>query len=93
MYNRRTDLAMEAKELWQESAGETTKLQGVRAREQVSRGITTTVVEICNQDGVRALKKPMGTYVTIQLQRGMLRDPSGCRSKVRFWWWAWATVR
>ena len=79
MYNRRTDLAMEAKELWQESAGETTKLQGVRAREQVFRGITTTVVEICNQDGVRALKKPMGTYVTIQLQRGMLRDPSGFR--------------
>jgi len=84
MYNRRTDLAMEAKELWQESAGETTKLHGVRAREQEYRGITTTVVEIRNQDGVRALKKPMGTYVTMQLQRGLLRDPAGfTRAAVR----------
>ena len=75
--NKRTDLAMEAKELWQETAGLTTRLQGVRAREQVSRGITTTVVEILNQDGVRALQKPVGTYVTMELQRGLLREPAG----------------
>ena len=33
MTMRRTDLALEARELWQESAGETTKLPGVEARE------------------------------------------------------------
>lgn len=75
--NRRTDLALEAKELWRESAGETTQLEGVRAREQVYRGITTTVVEVLNQKGVRALQKPVGTYVTMELQRGLLREPAG----------------
>ena len=75
--NKRTDLAMEAKELWQETAGQTTKLQGVRAREQVMRGITTTVVEILSPDGARALQKPVGTYVTMELQRGLLREPAG----------------
>lgn len=77
MKNRRTDLAMEAKELWQESAGETTKLPGVRAREHLSRGITTTVVEILDQRGARALSKPVGTYVTLELQKGLLREPAG----------------
>ena len=75
--NKRTDLAMEARELWQENAGQTTRLEGVRAREYVSRGITTTVVEILNQNGVRALNKPVGTYVTMELQRGQLLDPAG----------------
>ncbi len=74
---RRTDLAMEARELWQEQAGKTTELPGVRARESSSRGITTTVVEILDQRGVRALQKPRGTYVTLELTRGMLRERGG----------------
>lgn len=74
---KRTDLAMEAREIWKESAGETTELPGVRARETSARGITTTVVEILDQRGVRALHKPVGTYVTLELSRGILRDPVG----------------
>jgi len=74
---RRTDLAMEARELWREEAGETTELPGVRARESSSRGITATVVEILDQRGVRALHKPVGTYVTLELSRGLLRDQAG----------------
>ena len=58
---KRTDLAMEAREIWQESAGKTTELPGVRARETTAKGITTTVVEILDQRGVRALQKPVGT--------------------------------
>lgn len=74
---RRTDLAMEAREIWQENAGETTRLPGVRAREHTSKGITTTVVEILDQRGVRALEKPEGTYVTVELDRNTLREPVG----------------
>lgn len=74
---RRTDLAMEARELWQESAGKTTKLPGVRAREWAGRGITMTKVEILDQNGVRALQKPVGTYVTLEWKRGLLREPAG----------------
>jgi len=77
MLDIRTDLAMEAKELWQETAGETTKLPGVRAREYRVRGIDVTVVEILNAEGVRALGKPQGTYVTLSMEKNMLRTPAG----------------
>ena len=74
---KHTDLAMEARELWQESAGKTTKLSGVRAREWTGKGITMTKVEILDQDGVRALQKPVGTYVTLEWKRHLLREPNG----------------
>lgn len=77
MRNIRTDLALEAKEVWQESAGETTKLPGVRAREYRVRGMDVTVVEILNAEGVRALQKPQGTYVTLAMEKGLLRTPAG----------------
>lgn len=77
MNRKRTDLALEARELWRESAGETTRLPGIRAREHHSRGILTTVVEVLNQEGVRALQKPEGIYVTLELAPGLLRQPSG----------------
>lgn len=77
MYRKRTDLALEARELWRESAGETTRLPGIRAREHQSRGIRTTIVEVLNQEGVRALRKPEGIYVTLELAPGLLRQPSG----------------
>lgn len=84
MNHRRTDLAMEAHALWRERAGETTKLPGVRAREYIARGITTTVVEILDANGVRALRKPVGTYVTLELQPGLLRESAGfARAAVR----------
>ena len=72
-----TDLALEAREIWQESAGETTKLPGVRAREWSGKGMTVTKVEILDQNGVRALQKPVGNYVTLEWKRGLLRDPNG----------------
>lgn len=59
----RTDLALEAKELWERSAEKTTQLQGVRARE---RG-NLTQVEILTEEGAKTLGKPVGTYVTLRL--------------------------
>ena len=38
----RTDLAMEAYTLWKKDAGETTKLPGVRAREEDAGGVHIT---------------------------------------------------
>ena len=38
MFEKRTDLALEARELWQESAGKTTRLPGVKARETKLQG-------------------------------------------------------
>lgn len=74
---RRTDLAMEERELWQQSAGYTTQLPGVKARETAGKGITTTWVEILDDRGVKALHKPIGNYITLELERNVLRTPEG----------------
>ena len=41
----RTDLAMEAKELFERSAGEQTRLSGVLARETDRRGVTISLTD------------------------------------------------
>jgi len=66
-WTKRTDLALEAREIWQESTGETTKLQGVVARDEKSHGYKVTRVEILDEAGERALGKKKGTYITIEL--------------------------
>ncbi len=65
---RRTDLAEEAKELWEESVGATTQLQGVVAREYQGESYRLSQVEILNEQGEEALGKPKGKYVTLHLQ-------------------------
>ena len=57
----RTDLAMEAKALYERSAQEQTKLSGVIAREQERHGVRMTVVKITSAEGEQALGKPRGT--------------------------------
>lgn len=67
--NVRTDLATEAKTLWEQSAGQTTRLSGVRARERERAGFAVTEVEILDKTGADALQKPVGRYVTLELKR------------------------
>ena len=66
----RTDLALEAKALWERSAEKTTKLEGVRA---VERG-NVTWVDILDDRGAKALGKPVGSYLTLELP-SYDRDP------------------
>lgn len=74
MFAKRTDLALEARELWQESAGKTTRLAGVKATEKKIQGYPMTRVDILTREGEEALGKPAGSYRTIDLtafwQRG-----------------------
>ena len=67
MFAKRTDLALEARELWQESAEKTTRLSGVKATKQRSEGYPVTRVDILDERGEKALGKPRGTYRTIDL--------------------------
>lgn len=67
MLARRTDLAMEAKNLWEESAEDNTALEGVEARDSEREGFQVTTVRILNEKGARALNKPVGNYVTLLL--------------------------
>ncbi len=67
MITIRTDLAEEARGLWKESAGETSELKGVKAREETIDGLKVTRVEVLNQEGADALGKPVGSYITVEV--------------------------
>ena len=83
MLTVRTDLAVEAHALWRESAGETTRLKGVAAREEQVEGMTVTRVEILDQEGARALGKPEGTYLTLDVSPLWRREEDAFPRAVR----------
>jgi len=65
--SKRTDLAIEAQEIWAESAPKTTELSGVKAEDLKSHGYDVTRVQILDQEGEQALNKPKGNYITVEL--------------------------
>ena len=83
MFAKRTDLALEARELWQESAGKTTRLAGVKATKRKQEGYPVTRVDILDQRGEEALGKPRGTYLTVDLTTFWQRKPDFFQRAVR----------
>ena len=67
MFEKRTDLALEAQELWQESTGKTTQLAGVKATKSKIEGYPLTRVDILDSRGEAALGKPQGSYRNLDL--------------------------
>lgn len=84
----RTDMAIEAKRLWDKSMEEKTQLQGVKARNTAHFDIPIDVVEILDKEGSQALGKPEGTYVTVDLgkfcnrERGYFRRTAEALARV-----------
>ncbi len=66
MDRRRTDLAVEAAQLLREG-GRPGALDGVVQEEKSREGWPVTVVKITDDRGARAIGKPVGRYVTIDL--------------------------
>ncbi|MEY8401721.1 GPR endopeptidase [Oscillospiraceae bacterium 44-34] len=83
MRMRRTDLALEARELWQEQAGELTALPGVEARDVLREGVPVSTVRVLSKEGERALGKPRGNYVTLTLEGLANREEDIFRRAVR----------
>ena len=69
----RTDLAMEARE----AAGE---IEGVEMEQHREGKAIVTRVRVVNEQGARAIGKPIGTYVTIE-QNGLTQVKTGALSK------------
>lgn len=67
MLQRRTDLALEAREIWEEGAQKAARLSGVQSLQTSREGYPVTTVRITDRAGQQALGKPMGTYVTLEL--------------------------
>ena len=83
MLQRRTDLAVEARELWAQSAGEKSALAGMQAEERKQEGYPVTVVKVLNEEGAQALGKPVGTYVTLELSGLKRREEDAFPRAVR----------
>ena len=83
MLQRRTDLALEAREIWKESAREQERIEGVEAEESTREGYPVTTVRITSEEGARVLGKPVGTYVTLELAGLKRRDEDAFPRAVR----------
>ena len=83
MAGQRTDLALEATQLWTERAGDPGRLEGVRTREDTREGYAVTTVEITGPAGARAVGKPEGTYVTLFLDGVARREEDAFGRAVR----------
>jgi len=80
---RRTDLALEARELWEEQTGAVTALPGVEARDSTREGIPVNTVRVLDQRGEQALGKPRGSYVTLTLEGLAHREENVFQRSVR----------
>lgn len=63
----RTDLASEAHSLRVRQAKEAGQLPGVLARYEMIHGLAVVAVEVVNEEGAKALGKPIGKYFTLEL--------------------------
>lgn len=72
MFSIRTDLALEAKEMYK--GGHEGEIPGVSVEEKEHKGIKITKVRILNEHGVQAMGKPIGDYVTIEAPDLIARD-------------------
>jgi len=81
--NRRTDLALEARELWRENAAEQTQLKGVQAWDSQREGYPVTTVKILDREGAKALGKPVGAYVTLTVDALARREEDAFGRAVR----------
>lgn len=62
----RTDLALEAHEVCCEEAERKEEIDGVSVDIDKDGGMTVTKIEITNENGEKALGKPVGKYITIE---------------------------
>ena len=78
----RTDLALEAEALWRESQPDERAPAGVHARRETHGDFAVTTVEVLDARGEAALGKPMGKYVTVELDALIRREenafPAAC---------------
>jgi spore protease len=66
LYQTRTDLAVEARELAGERAAGKGELPGVASKEYTEEGTGVTVIDVLDERGEKAIGKPKGRYVTLE---------------------------
>ena len=74
----RTDLALEAAENLQAGGPAAGGLSGVVTRTERRQGVSVTEVRILDETGARALGKPVGRYVTMELESQPFSQQAAC---------------
>ena len=69
MYNFRTDLASERKDIYQK-ANNLEEIDGIEAtKNEINENIKVERVKITNENGEKAIGKPIGNYITIDIKK------------------------
>lgn len=69
MYNFRTDLALERRDIYQK-INKLQQIDGIEStEEQINENIKVSRVKITNQNGEQAIGKPIGNYITIDVKK------------------------
>ncbi len=89
MLQKRTDLALEARELWTQEQGGA-EPEEVEMDRSLCRGCPVTTLRVTGPQGAQAIGKPEGSYVTIDLsdfkrrqQGGFLRSVHAVRDQLQ----------
>ena len=69
MFNFRTDMADVRRDIYRKANGLENEIPGIETIEkQENENVKTSIVKITNEDGERAIGKPIGTYITFDLK-------------------------
>lgn len=68
----RTDLVLESNEIYNESKER--EISGVKIVEKNIKGFKSTLIEIIDKNGENALRKPIGSYLTLEMDSDIFYD-------------------
>ena len=69
MYNFRTDLASERRDIYQKANNVEGQINGVESeQEEIDENLRVGRVKITNEEGEKAIGKPVGSYVTVDIR-------------------------
>ena len=66
MFNIRTDLALEAKEMYESNQQEATEIPGVRVENKDLGNCKVSIVEVIDEQGAKIMNKEIGKYITLE---------------------------
>ena len=70
MYNFRTDLATERRDIYQKASKQEGEIDGIEStKEEINENIKVERVKITNENGEKAIGKPVGNYITIDIKK------------------------
>ena len=69
-FNFRTDLANERRDIYKKANSIESEINGIEStKEEINENISVERVKITNEDGAKAIGKPQGNYITIDIKK------------------------